>query len=66
MQLPAFDKQLFEEWFVRNVDTIYQSTGIAHYNAQSVGLVKLLFLQQLQIDQLQRELMSLAEKTKTD
>lgn len=54
MVFPEFNKQDFDQWFVDNVDVIYKATGIAHYNAQDVGIVKLLFLQQLQIAQLQQ------------
>lgn len=70
MEFPEFNKQEFDQWFIDNVDAIYKATGIAHYNAQDVGIVKMLFLQQLQINQLEQQLdvlhKSIALNKKTD
>lgn len=53
MSLPALDQAKFQQWFIDNIDVIYPATGIVHYNASNVGMLKLLFLQQMQIEQLQ-------------
>ena len=44
-----FDQKAFEAWFVANAQAIYDLTGVAHYNALNIGLLKLIFTQEQRI-----------------
>ncbi len=47
-----FNKEEYEDWFKTNAQMIYDLTGVAHYNAANVGLLKMIFMIQKQIDEL--------------
>lgn len=49
-----FDQRLYEQWFIENAAEIYAATGIGHYAAQNSGMLKIIFIQQQRIDELQQ------------
>lgn len=50
-----FDKPAFEEWFTKNAESIYLLTGIAHYNAANIGLLKMIFMLEQRISTLEQK-----------
>lgn len=49
-----FDRYEFEAWFIKNADDLYALTGIAHYNATNIGLLKLVFMLEQRIAKLEQ------------
>lgn len=59
-----FNQEEFKQWYKSQAQEIFNVTGIAHWNANDARFLKILYLQELRINQLEEKLNKKTRKKK--
>lgn len=51
-----FDQEAFKQWYKSQAQDIFAITGVAHWNAPDSRFLKILYMQELRIKQLEEQL----------
>lgn len=51
-----FDQEAFKQWYKSQAEDIFKITGVAHWNAPDARFLKILYMQELRIRQLEEQL----------
>jgi hypothetical protein len=50
-----FDQEDFKKWYKSQAQEIFEITGIAHWNAHDARFLKILYIQEMRIRELERQ-----------